>query len=199
MTRTFFEFLEATGPTEYPTTTSVNMPTTPDRDLSYAMSDPRTTHLNDSNWAYGMFRRWYSYHRGNWKEVEAAAQQRPEVVTILRQIEQTMKKSGLGRPGTPEQEDGSFDIEQPTLMGRFGDMLQKAVAEVIPNHGYRQWSPPAIKGSSPTGNPTGNNPAEPSYNGDTKMNQQGSLLKLTAMMQQLIDRVNRIEQKLGAQ
>lgn len=108
-------------------------------------------------WQMNLFKNWYNGNRGNWADVEKAAQANPAIRTFLKTAaaklvnapKPTMQRNPYG------DESGEFDTEAPTLTGTIADQLEKMVKQVVPTHGKEHnWQLPP--GYSPNANQTTN-------------------------------------------
>lgn len=134
-------------------TTALFMGRTPNSsELRFSLDEPSTQN-STLPWQMNSFRGWYDFHKGNWGEVERAAQSNPRVAQLLQNIQRQMVTQGVGaghKPINNPYVDSEFDLQldAPTKMGELGDELEKAVKDIIPSHGYQRnnWKvPPQYK------------------------------------------------------
>lgn len=88
------------------------------------------------------FKGWYNFNRGNWSEVEAAAQKSPNVRMILNRMKANFNGSNT---------KGEFAM--------YGDQIEKAVEAVFPQHSKvkqrQQWEKERFQGGRPAAAPVG--------------------------------------------
>jgi hypothetical protein len=90
---------------------------------------------------YGNFKAWYDFHRGHWKEVEAAAAKSKSLKAFLDTAAQAFNQAKANRmdPGRASfQYSDKGQTATKTGFGQIGDVVERKVSKIIPQHSHQE-------------------------------------------------------------
>jgi hypothetical protein len=151
---------------------------------------------NTLPWQMNQFKNWYNSNRGNWSDVDMAAQKNPAIKAFLKQA--AYKLINAPKPTTmsknPYDDHGEFDLEAPTVTGTVADELEQMVKQIVPTHGQKQnWQVPSTYKNK---QPSAANPLSNYQSPDTEV--MGAIKNISTRQDQLEKKVQDIDQRTRA-